>query len=1055
MGGGSKSQTVGYRYYMGLHMIICYGPVDAVLELRGADRVAWKGSVTSSTFVNVNAPTLFGGDEKEGGIRGVLDIAMGEPTQMPNDYLEGVIGPGRPAYRGVLGLIFRSGLIAANNPYIKPWAIKVRRILKGWKGDEPWYPEKAEVLQGAEAPSAGDAVTATGSIGGAATSAYLFNNGGVVGFAQAADGVDVGGTYTVGVKAADLATASSSNITWQAGSAGDERLWLRGVSPAGYGISADDNVGYCELFRNGEFKATLVPDASYADSPWWYAEAWHYPEYGGLVWFSGSSVYIGVRTTGNTSVNHNKIYRWSLSATGTNVAADAVSPRIGSGSESIFWMHVGRNGNVYTLDSAGVVKEFSPDLALMATYSPTLPAGTVPYGIGVDGDTLVILDASATPKVLILSLSGGTLVKSVAHANIEGGTVRRVVFTDEGIYVQCGASTLRIGYTPGSAGAPTHAMNPAHIIYQCLTDDEWGMGYDDSILDLDSFAAAADTFHAEGMGLSLLWSRQDTIESFVQVVLDHAGAVLGEDRRTGKILLTPIRGDYDLEDLPHFSDTLGNIVSLQRFERGTPADAINELTVSFTDGLTGKTGGVTVQNLAAIQAAGRVISQSRDYPGFPTIELAARAAMRDLLAATAGLSRWKLTVNRDGYSLLPGKVIKVSWSDDGIVEMPLRVLQVDYGSLTDGKVQLECAEDVFGLPDTVYVKPQEPGWTDPSGPPQASPAIAALEVPYRELLQVLGTAETAALASDAGYVAAVAARPPGFSLNFRLYARTGADPFEDVAAGDWCPSGALAASLAPSGATVTLTGASALDRVKVGELAMLGEGVGAELVRIDAIDVGTSALTLGRGCADTVPRAWPAGTRFWAIDQYGAGSPAEYVEGETVDLKVLSMSGQGLLPELSAPGVSVELAARQVRPYPPGRLRFDDDLGTDVAYPVDLVGEVTVHWAHRDRLLQHDQLVDASEASIGPEPGTTYTVRYYLDDVLVETESGLTGTSATPYTYSGDGLGRVEVEALRDGHSSWQVAAADFTYFLEAPATRITDAGDIRITDAGDRRIKD
>lgn len=954
MGGGSKSQTVGYRYYMGLHMIICYGPVDAVLELRGADRVAWKGSVTSSTFVNVNAPTLFGGDEKEGGIRGVLDIAMGEPTQMPNDYLEGVIGPGRPAYRGVLGLIFRSGLIAANNPYIKPWAIKVRRILKGWKDDEPWYPEKAEISIVAAGPApeiqpwVGSGIYSTDPRNPANTHQYRFVN--------SADWRDTVEEAIADAIADDWAPEGYTPILLG---------WSNDALRLNRAYGGDPNGGENVYLHFNQY----YPDNLQLGYPW----VTYFPEPP-----PGWANQCGAILEGGLEIGSGRFW-WS--------GLDPV--------DNPYFIHPG----IWRLVPAGTAGGFGEVAGSSCTNYPP------------DGGLFPFLYYSLDVKI----------------------EVRRVL--------------------PDAGGVV--AMNPAHIIYQCLTDDEWGMGYDDSILDLDSFAAAADTFHAEGMGLSLLWSRQDTIESFVQVVLDHAGAVLGEDRRTGKILLTPIRGDYDLEDLPHFSDTLGNIVSLQRFERGTPADAFNELTVSFTDGLTGKTGGVTVQNLAAIQAAGRVISQSRDYPGFPTLDLAARAAMRDLLAATAGLSRWKLTVNRDGYSLLPGKVIKASWSDDGIVEMPLRVLQVDYGSLTDGKVQLECAEDVFGLPETVYVKPQAPGWTDPSGPPQASPAIAALEVPYRELLQVLGTAETAALASDAGYVAAVAARPPGFSLNFRLYARTGADPYEDVAAGDWCPTGALAASLAPSGTAVTLTGASALDRVKVGELAMLGEGAGAELVRIDAIDVGTSALTLGRGCADTVPRAWPAGTRFWAIDQYGAGSPTEYVEGETVDLKVLSMSGQGLLPELSAPGVSVELAARQVRPYPPGRLRFDDELGTDVAYPVDLVGELTVHWAHRDRLLQHDQLVDASEASIGPEAGTTYTVRYYLDDVLVETESGLTGTSTTPYTYSGDGLGRVEVEALRDGHSSWQVAAADFNYFLEEPATRITDAGDIRITDAGDRRVKD
>mgnify|MGYP000499930949 CR=1 FL=1 len=41
MGGSSKSQTVGYRYRMGLHLALCQGPVDAVQEIQMGDRTAW------------------------------------------------------------------------------------------------------------------------------------------------------------------------------------------------------------------------------------------------------------------------------------------------------------------------------------------------------------------------------------------------------------------------------------------------------------------------------------------------------------------------------------------------------------------------------------------------------------------------------------------------------------------------------------------------------------------------------------------------------------------------------------------------------------------------------------------------------------------------------------------------------------------------------------------------------------------------------------------------------------------------------------------------------
>ena len=51
-------------------------------------------------------------------------------------------------------------------------------------------------------------------------------------------------------------------------------------------------------------------------------------------------------------------------------------------------------------------------------------------------------------------------------------------------------------------------MNPAHIIYQALTDWQRGRGLNAAQrLDLDTFEACADTFHAEGMGLCFSWNK--------------------------------------------------------------------------------------------------------------------------------------------------------------------------------------------------------------------------------------------------------------------------------------------------------------------------------------------------------------------------------------------------------------------------------------------------------------------------------------------------------------------------------------------------------------------
>ena len=151
MGGSSKKQTVGYRYRMGLHLVLCQGPVDAVQEIQMGERTAWgdanRAPLSSGhglTSIGINQPYLFGGDEREGGVVGTIDVLPGGPTQMRNDYLMSRLGSAIPAFRGVLSLVARKIRFAANNPYIKPWAVRVRRFTAGWF-DAPWMAWNAEV----------------------------------------------------------------------------------------------------------------------------------------------------------------------------------------------------------------------------------------------------------------------------------------------------------------------------------------------------------------------------------------------------------------------------------------------------------------------------------------------------------------------------------------------------------------------------------------------------------------------------------------------------------------------------------------------------------------------------------------------------------------------------------------------------------------------------------------------------------------------------------------------------------------------------------------------
>src|SRR5690606_29186921 len=102
MGGKSGSKIVGYQYAMGLHFSLCHGPVDTIEQILVGDRVAYDTQITGSTTFTIRKPNLFGGNDKEGGIVGEMDVMMGESTQAANAYLQSVQGMNQPGYRGLV-----------------------------------------------------------------------------------------------------------------------------------------------------------------------------------------------------------------------------------------------------------------------------------------------------------------------------------------------------------------------------------------------------------------------------------------------------------------------------------------------------------------------------------------------------------------------------------------------------------------------------------------------------------------------------------------------------------------------------------------------------------------------------------------------------------------------------------------------------------------------------------------------------------------------------------------------------------------------------------------
>lgn len=1079
MGGKSKKVTVGYRYYMGLHFGVCHGPIDALTEIRVGDRIAWTGEQTFSGSILVNSPSLFGGDKREGGVQGYADVLGGEETQGQNQYLADKIGGEDsstlvPNFRGIFSLVFRGGegagredgggLVTSNNPYVKPWAFKVRRILEGWGGsitteetqysNEVLFPWASVEATGEPRACLNDHEYRYDPVGAGPVSEW-----GDFETALALAEADLG--YSLGYYMGWSSTLGETTIQFpfatNPGEAEILELHFNHVEPT---------QGYFEVLQgSGPTLGSRFADTGIianSEPIYWTGE----------YAIGGAGFDAGIWILTPTNVDPFPGITEILGSAGASYPSGAFMWRIESGviqarrkirapDEPCFPrceepfpnyqfdstycvigdVAVKKNPYVLTAGNFKVLSLYAtggaPSEVTVYPLNPTLPEGHPNYND----------EAYWTAARNAAILAGYSVPSTYSEAGNGGPTTFPRLVTEA--YVR-DAGSITFG-DPWEAGIAQigDCMNPAHIIYQCLTDPDWGMGYPEAQIDEANFLEAAQALFDEGFGLCLIWNQQSTIEEFVQLVLDHIGAVYYADPRTGFFKLKLIRDDYEESDLPLYDET--NILSLDSFQRGGYGETVNEVSVVYTDATTDKEAAITVQDLANIQAQGAVVSQTKQYPGITDGDLAARVAQRDLLAGSTPLAKIVITVNRDAWDTVPGDVVKVSWDKLGLSSVICRVLKVNTGTLTDGAITLELAEDVFGLPDSSYSQQEDNGWVEPDNTPDDVSPADAFEIPYWDLVRDLSAGDLAALDADTAYIGTLGVQGAPVELEYRIWSRIDTGDFEDAGTGPFSPGAFAVGAITQSQTVIPYTGAVNLDLVDLNSRAQIGTGRSAEYVLVTAKDTDAGEITVSRAILDTTPQSHAANAPIFFIEETNAGfDPTERATGETTELRLTAISSSGESDLDDATTLEVTPDQRQYRPYPPGNVTVNGE-----AFPAEIVSadnpseSLVVTWAHRDRIQQTATYIEQDEGNIGPEAGTTYTIRIYdtSDESLQYSATGLTDT-AHSIELSGVFNARLELTSVRDGVESWQPQTRTFDYI--GSALLLTEDEDRIITEDGD-----
>ncbi len=572
-------------------------------------------------------------------------------------------------------------------------------------------------------------------------------------------------------------------------------------------------------------------------------------------------------------------------------------------------------------------------------------------------------------------------------------------------------------------------LNPAHIIRECLTNGIWGLGYGSAYMDSTSFEYAADLLYTENFGLSFLWSGTSTIEDFINNVLNHIDGILYQDISTGKFILKLARDDYNVASLDVYDDS--NIIEVADFKRETYGEIINQVVVQYSDVAKDKEATATAQDIAVMNLqGGSVIEMTARYKGITKAALANKVAARDLRQVTAMLASMVIKGNRSMATLRPNDVFKLSWPILGIVELVVRIAQINYGSLTEGVIEFMVGEDVFQSATGLYDDPPATEWSDPVNAPADVTTYLIGETPYWTLVKTLSDSEAQALDADADYLGANALEPTSDSLDYELYVRDGLTlDFASAGRHSFTPSAILDTSSAagdlPMDAedvVLTLEDIVSLSEVVVDTYAVIGD----EVVKVLAVDVAAGEVTIARGVLDTTPLIHSGGDRIWFVESAGAFVDFEYAATEQPGVKFLTTTGKGQLALADATAYNVTVFnSRQTRPYAPGNFKING-----VSFGTTFSGQPTITWSHRNRLTQTVSIIEHDNGDIGPEVGTTYTLKIYNDSGLLRTISGLSGTT---YTYSEEdeesdsGLGSGDINSrlrfvlisVRDGYDSW------------------------------------
>lgn len=574
-------------------------------------------------------------------------------------------------------------------------------------------------------------------------------------------------------------------------------------------------------------------------------------------------------------------------------------------------------------------------------------------------------------------------------------------------------------------------INPIHQIREIITNDT-AMNKPESMINDENFKFAARRIWDEDLGVSGAFTEKSCKDA-IDELLYHIEAGIRINRQTGKYEIVLFRDDllslntaqvFNKSNIKTFNIEIANI-----------DDVINSVNVNYYDRENIKDSSFSLDEIGSVMSS-EVNAQTLDFPYFMNRRNAELVGNWKLKQLSTPTRKGTFTTGKyEARKINRYDVVKLTWPNQNMFEVPVRIMKIGLGDGRDNTVTLDWVE-VIPYSSTAFPAINVDPPTSVVLPPQPNQSVV-FEMPYFEAVQRFGQTQVdAELANnpDLGYLMIATKKPQNNSINALLFTDNGTG-YQQASIVDYCPVATLDQEISYLDTSFAVKNVASISQAEVGTLILCDD----ELMVYQSYDTATNILSVKRAALDTVPKLHSQDAFFYFYDAFNAFDSEQYVLSEVVNAKVLTTTPSGILGMEEASVLTLEMNARPNRPYPPANVKINDEY-----YPEEIDTDLVVKWVDRNRLQQTGgSILGWTDGGLALESGAaTMLIFKELDeDSLVIATHNVNATGTNTYTLTIAAMQaetrsiEVIAKTVRDGYDSYQFYyhKVELSTFFSAP----------------------